>query len=32
MALKRGLSLVEEQDKRKSEQFKRRTFELILRQ
>ena len=32
MALKRGLSLVEEQDKRKSEVFKRRTFELILRQ
>ena len=32
MALKRGLSLVEEQDKRKSEQFKRRTFELILSQ
>ena len=32
MALKRGLSLLEEQDKRKSEQFKRRTFELILRQ
>ena len=32
MALKRGLSLVEEQFKRQSEQFKRRTFEFILKQ